>query len=81
MKFDYKGNPEKNSNINDFVEYIENADNNQTWEYCGLQVKLDITFDFNDENALVRWHEKKEGFNDKIILNSLNDFLSNFKPL
>jgi len=53
----------------------------QLWEYMGLKVEIDPTIDFNSENILVRWLDIEEGFNDKIIVNSLNEFNAIFKPV
>ncbi len=81
MKFDYKGNVDKSTSINDFVTVLINVSDYKLWQYMGLTVEIDTTVDFINENVLVRWLDIKEGFNDKIIVNSLNEFNNNFKPI
>jgi hypothetical protein len=51
------------------------------WEYSGFIVKIDPTIDFKGDDALIRWTDIKQGFNDKMIINSLEEFHSNFKLL
>ncbi len=79
MKFDYKGNVDKSTSIKDFIVLLTNASDNQLWEYMGLTVEIDPTVDYTNENVLVRWLDINEGFNDKIIVNSLEEFNTNFK--
>ena len=81
MKFDYKGNLDKSTSINDFVSVLINVSDYKLWQYMGLTVEIDTTVDFINENVLVRWLDINEGFNDKIIVNSLNEFNNNFKPI
>jgi hypothetical protein len=42
-------------------------------------VEVDPTIDCKANNALIRWTDINEGFNDKIIINSLAEFKSYFK--
>lgn len=81
MKFDYKGNADKSTKIKDFVNVLVNVSDYQLWQYIGLSVKIDPTVDYTNENVLIRWLDINEGFNDKIIVNSLNEFNNNFKPI
>ena len=81
MKFDYKGNVDISNNINDFIAVLTNVSEHQLWLYMGLTVEIDPTVDYTNENVLVRWLDIKEGFNDKIIVNSLKEFYSYFKPV
>jgi hypothetical protein len=81
MKFDYKGNVDKSTSINDFVTVLINVSDYKLWQYMGLTVEIDTTVDFVNENVLVRWFDINEGFNDKIIVNSLIEFNNNFKPI
>ncbi len=81
MKFDSKGYPQKKSRINNLIAYLIRVNDNQIWEFIGLKVEIDPTVDYVDENILVRWTDIEEGFNDKIIVNSLQDFNRHFKPI
>lgn len=81
MKFDFKGNKENITKIQSFIAYLENASELQKWAYMGLEVEIDPTIDFNNENILIRWTSIDEGFNDKIIVYSLLEFQSLFKPI
>lgn len=78
MKIEYKGVPNKIGEINELVNYIENTKNN-VWKYMGMFVEIDPTVDFTNQNLLVRWVDINEGFNDKIIVNSLKDFNAKFE--
>lgn len=81
MKLQHKGIERNNTKIESLINLLKNATDEQIWEYMGLKVELDPTIDFGSENILVRWLNIEEGFNDKIIVNSLNEFNSFFKPL
>ena len=81
MNFDSKGYPQKKSRTNNLINYLIRAKDNQIWEFMGLKVEIDPTVDYVDENILVRWKDIEEGFNDKIIVNSLKDFNRHFKPI
>ena len=78
MKIEYKGNLNKKGEINDLVHYLENSSTN-IWKYMGMKVELDPTVDFTNQNLLVRWLDLDEGFNDKIIVYSLQEFQVHFK--
>ena len=81
MKFDFKGNKESRTKIQSFVAFINEVDDLQKWFYMGFEVEIDPTVDFNNENILIRWTSIDEGFNDKIIVYSLLEFQSLFKPI
>ena len=81
MKLDYKGIINRKSTINELVIFLKAFADNQFWEYMGLTIVIDPTVDFNEQNVLVRWLDIEEGFNDKIIVNSLNEFNNSFKPV
>lgn len=81
MKFDYKGNKLNLTKIQPFITFIDEISDMQKWSYMGLEVEIDPTIDFNDENILIRWTSIDEGFNDKIIVYSLLEFQSLFKPI
>jgi hypothetical protein len=81
MKFDYKGNKQKSTKIQSFIAFIDEVSDLQKWSYMGLEVEIDPIIDFNDENILIRWTSIDEGFNDKIIVYSLLEFQSLFKPI
>jgi hypothetical protein len=73
----------KNSNYNPTLikplyEYFHSLEEIPKWEYNGLIVELDPTIDFKGNDALIRWMDIQEGFNDKVIVNSLEEFQSNF---
>ncbi len=78
MKIEYKGNIEIKSKINELVNYLENSQKN-IWIYMGMNVEIDPTVDFTNQNLLVRWLDLDEGFNDKIIVHSLKEFNEYFK--
>lgn len=81
MKFDFKG-IEKNGNpIADFVHLLRIVDDNSLWLFNGLKVEIDPTVNFSSNNVLIRWTDIEEGFNDKIIYYSLEDFKSDFTLL
>lgn len=80
MKFDFKGIPVNNSAIEDFIQYLNVINDNQIWIHKGLEVTIDPTVDYKNENILVRWIDIQEGFNDKFILSSLHEFKTLFKP-
>ena len=42
-------------------------------------VEIDPTIDFTNNNVLIRWREKVEGFNDKIIYYNLAEFKNDFQ--
>ena len=74
MKIDAHGIKQINGEINPLLFYLENKDDLQRWNYMGLKVEIDPTVDHNNQNILVRWVDIDEGFNDKIIVNNLNEF-------
>lgn len=64
--------------IKPLLDYIVSADSAQKWEYFGLLVEIDPTFDFKGNDALIRWTDVQEGFQDKLIVQSLDEFQSIF---
>jgi len=72
MKVEYKYNQIPTGKIQKLVEFLENSP--YLWKYMGMVVELDPTVDFNSQNVLIRWIDIEEGFNDKIIVNSLIEF-------
>lgn len=78
MTFDFFGTRKENSTFNNFVDFIISQPHNG-WEYFDMEVELDPTVDFNNENIKIRWIDINEGFNDKVILKSKDEFLSMFK--
>lgn len=81
MKLDYKGSERSDTKIQGLIDILKSAKDMQLWEYMGLKVEIDPTIDYNSENILVRWLDIEEAFNDKIIVNSLNEFNVFFKPV
>lgn len=80
MKFDYKGFERNNTKIEYLISLFKKIENSQKWIYMGLEVELDPTVDYYNENILIRWISVEEGFNDKIIVSSLLEFQILFKP-
>lgn len=78
MKIDIKGKF-KNGNINKLYDYLIEIDDLQLFDYMGLEVELDPTVDFADQNMLIRWTDVNEGFNDRMIVRSLEEFQEHFK--
>lgn len=81
MKFEYKGNKLNLTKIQPFITFIDEISDLQKWSYMGLEVEIDPTVDFKNENILIRWTSIDEVFNDKIIVYSLLEFQSLFKPI
>ena len=81
MKFDQHGNRQSIGQINTLADFLLAAEDLQKWEYKGLVVEIDPTVDFNNNNVLIRWTDVNEGFNDKIIVNSKNEFEKLFVKL
>ena len=65
--------------IHSLVSLLEKSTDNQNCIFNGLTVELDVIVDYSDKNALIRWLDIDEGFNDKLIVNSLAEFELNFK--
>lgn len=76
MFVEYRENHVPKGDILKLVRYLEAHDG--FWEYKGMKVEIDPTVDFEDQNVLVRWTDVNEGFNDKIIVNSLEEFKKEF---
>ncbi len=79
MKFDCKGTQTNNCLLNDFVAMLESMKDNSLWDFKGLQVEIDPTIDYSDNNVLIRWKDINEGFNDKIIYYNLAEFKKDFQ--
>lgn len=80
MKLDFKGTKRNTTKIQSLIDLLQSS-TSQLWEYMGLKVEIDPTIDYDIENVLVRWLDVDEGFNDKIIVYSLDEFQNLFKPL
>ncbi len=78
MKIEYKGDKSIKGKINNLVDFLESSHKN-IWKYMGMRVEIDPTVDFTNQNLLVRWLDLNEGFNDKIIVYSLQEFQVHFK--
>jgi len=81
MKLDYKNSEIASSSIVPLTKYLTSIKEGQLWNYLGMEVEIDPTVDYKDSNVLVRWIDIKEGFNDKLIINSLTVFNKYFKPI
>jgi len=78
MKIEIKNSKSKPSAIKPLFDYFLSLDETPQWEYYGLRVEIDPTIDFKGNDALIRWTNLNEGFNDKLIVNSLDEFKSQF---
>ncbi len=65
--------------IKPLVNYFETINHDSYWNFMGFKVELDPIIDFEANDALIRWFDVEEGFNDKLIVNSLEEFKSLFK--
>lgn len=74
MKFDIRGTRKSIGRINTLADFLLKTDDLQKWDYMGLVVEIDPTIDYKSKNVLVRWTDVNEGFNDKLIVNSKNEF-------
>lgn len=63
----------------ELFNFLENIEEGTLWDYHGLSVEIDPIFDFKGDNVLVRWVDVIEGFNDKIIVSSIDEFNQNFQ--
>ena len=77
MTFDILGNRAEDSEFNFFVDFIKQLPHNG-WEYAGMNVELDPTVDYSAKNIKFRWLDLDEGFNDKILLSTKEEFLNTF---
>lgn len=77
MTFDFFGTKKESSSFNDFVNFIISQPHDG-WEYFGMNVELNPTVDFINENIKIRWYTLDGDFNDKVILSSIKDFNNNF---
>jgi hypothetical protein len=78
MKINQHGTRQINGRINTLVDFLENVNDLQKWNYMGLTVEIDPTVDYNNQNMLIRWLDVQEGFNDRTIYNSLKEFTNHF---
>lgn len=81
MRFDRHGTRNINGKINSLADYLEVANDLQNWDYMGLKVEIDPTVDYNNNNVLVRWTDTLEGFNDRIIVKSIDEFNQHFTKI
>lgn len=79
MKVEIKNENHKPKNIKPLIEYFQSLTLLPVFEFKGLKVEVDPTIDYKANNALIRWTDLNEGFNDKLIINSLAEFKSYFK--
>lgn len=81
MKVEIKNSDLKAASIYSLLDYFESLGETPVWEYMGLKVEIDPTIDFKGNDALIRWTDIEEGFNDKLLVNSILEFQSNFRLL
>ena len=79
MKVQIKNSSYSPKEIKPLFNFLESISHASLWDFNGLSVEIDPCFDFKNNDVLVRWTDIEEGFNDKIIVNSLDEFNSNFK--
>lgn len=79
MQVDSKNKVNKKSSIYELYEFLLSVKDDSMFYYNGLKVEIDPTFDFVDDNVLVRWVDVEEGFNDKILLTNPAEFQTNFE--
>lgn len=78
MQVDSKNKVNKKSSIYQLYQFLLSVKDGSIFSYNGLKVEIDSTFDFVDNNVLVRWVNIKEGFNDKVLLANVTEFQTNF---
>lgn len=81
MKIELKNSGHKPKAIKPLIEYFQSLSQIPVWEYKELKVELDPTIDCKGNNALIRWIDINEGFNDKLIVTSLEEFQHKFRML
>jgi hypothetical protein len=81
MNIELKNSNQKPQAIKPLIEYFQRLTPISVWEYEGLIVELDPTIDCKGNDALIRWTDINEGFNDKLIVYSLEEFQSKFRML
>lgn len=81
MKINQHGTKQSIGQINTLVDYLVETNDLQKWDYMGLTVEIDPTVDYNNQNILIRWLDVNEGFNDRLIVNSLREFNSHFAKI
>jgi len=81
MKINQHGTRQSIGQINTLVDYLVETNDLQKWDYMGLTVEIDPTVDYNNQNMLIRWLDVNEGFNDRLIVNSLSEFNSHFAKI
>jgi hypothetical protein len=79
MKIEIKNENYKPKNIKPLIEYFQSLIQLPIFEFKGLMVEVDPTIDCKANDALIRWTDINEGFNDKLIINSLAEFKTYFK--
>jgi hypothetical protein len=79
MKVEFKNSSHKANTIKPLIVYFQSLKQLPIWEFKGLLVEIDPTIDCKANDALIRWTDINEGFNDKLIINSLSEFNANFK--
>ncbi len=78
MKIDKHGTKQSIGRIDTLVDFLVESNDLQKWSFMGLTVEIDPTVDYNDQNMLIRWLDVNEGFNDRIIVNTLIEFKNHF---
>jgi hypothetical protein len=78
MKFDSKGNFTETGLISKMANYLASIPEKSIWDYMVLKVEIDPIVDYLEQNIFIRWADIKEGFNDKVIINCIEEFISLF---
>ena len=79
MQLEIKNKRTEGGTIDPLYNYLLPLDDSCTFTYMGLTVEIDPSVDFQNQNILVRWTDVEEGFNDKTIYYSLEDFRKDFQ--
>lgn len=79
MKVEIKNEDHNPNTIKPLIEYFQSLMQLPVFEFKGLMVEVDPTIDCKANDALIRWTDINEGFNDKLIINSLSEFKAIFK--
>lgn len=79
MKIEIKNQFYIPTSIKPLSDFFQSLSETTNFIYCGLIVKIDPTLDYRGNDALIRWHDINEGFCDKLIVTSLEEFNRNFK--
>ncbi len=81
MKVFFKNQNHTPSEIKSLIHFLNNMPSGTNFWHKGLLVEIDPTIDCKANNALIRWVDLHEGFGDKVMLDSLDEFITEFTPI